>query len=147
MVVNEGVEFRDEIDYSDDKKISMQEIVLRHIKKISDICCKEFTGGYWEKKPIRTPNGIMFSQVYHNDVREAYCNAIDFLMDIVYSASDETLQEYLDENEGFGDTGNGQKNKEMDIKDKIKLKRETFRQINEMFARTNFFKGSESYNE
>jgi hypothetical protein len=78
---------------------SLKEIILRHIRKISDICCKEFTGSWWEKKPIKTQSGIMFTEIYHEDVREAYCNAIDFLIDVIYPMGDDTLRKYLDSNE------------------------------------------------
>lgn len=140
----DDIEFRDEGEYSEEKKYSIKEIILRHIKKISDLCCKEFTGGYWEKKPIKTPSGVMFSEVYHNDVRESYCNAVDFLVDIIYPMGDKDLQDYLKENEDYGDK---ETEEETDVKKKLKKKRRTFRQINLMFERKDFWKGIESYNE
>lgn len=148
-MVNDDIEFRDELDDTQEQKFSIREIMLRHIRKIGDICCREFTGGYWEKKPIRTPIGIMFSEVYHDDVREAYCNAIDFLVDIVYPQSDEKLKEYLKGYENYHEDVDEYKldEKEVDIKEKIKLKRRTFRQINLMFERMNFWKGMEVHNE
>lgn len=142
----EDIEFRDEEEYSSKKGISIKEIILMHIRKISDICCKEFTGGYWERKPIKTANGILFSEVYHNDVREAYCNAVDFLIDIIYPLGDKELKEYLDNNEGFGDKSDT-KDFGDDIKSKLIHKKSTFREINKMFERKNFWAGTESYNE
>ena len=147
MVDNENIEFREEGEYQGEQKYSIKEIILRHIRKISDICCKEFTGGYWDKKPIRTQSGIMFSETYHEDVREAYCNAVDFLVDVVYPMGDKALKDYLLKFEGYNETKFDSKEVEMDIKIKLKLKRQTFRQINLMFERTNFWQGSESYNE
>ena len=176
-MVNENVEFRDEID--DDfaeKTLSIKEIILRQIRKIGDLSCKEFTGGYWEKKPMRTSGGIMFTEFYHDDVRQAYCNAVDFLVDILYPMSDNIMKDYLKMYEGYQsfskkdaknkdsneyewekcdvkvDGEDGQTNKsnnldELDIKDKLKLKRQTFRQINLMFERNNFWSGTGSYNE
>lgn len=142
----DDIEFKDEIDYPIEQKYSIREIILRQIKKIGDICCKEFTGGYWEKKPIKTQSGFYYSEVYHNDVREEYCNAVDFVIDLVYPLSDKELKDYLDEHEGFGEK-DGQKNEKVDIKEKLVGKRKTFRQINMMFQRTNFWEGTESYNE
>jgi len=162
---NGDIEFSDESDYSKEQKYSIKEIILRHIRKISDLSCKEFTGGYWEKKPIRTSTGIMFSEVYHGDVREAYCNAIDFLIDLIYSMSDETLKKYLEdyenytvyekdkegkENKNFREEKKkeeGKEDKKETVKEKLRLKRITFRQINIMFKRMDFWKGVESYNE
>jgi hypothetical protein len=144
-LVNDDIEFREESEFEQEQKYSMKEIILRHIRKIGDICCKEFTGGYWEKKPIKTSSGVMFSEVYHDDVREAYCNAIDFLADIVYPMSDKKLKEYLNKYEGYGSELIKPEKKE--IKEKLNLKRATFRQINLMFENNNFWKGTESYNE
>lgn len=146
----EDIEFREEGEYVGEQKYSIKEIILRHIRKISDLCCKEFTGGYWEKKPIKTSTGIMFIETYHEDVREAYCNAVDFLIDVIYPMGDKNLKEYLTKYEGYEEKMTDKKEKEeekLDIKDKIKKKRRTFRQINLMFENTNFWKGTESYSE
>jgi hypothetical protein len=148
-MVNEDIEFREEGEYVGEQKYSIKEIILRHIRKISDLCCQEFTGSYWEKKPIKTSSGIMFSEVYHDDKREAYCNAVDFLIDVVYPMSDKKLKEYLTKYEGYKEeiTDDKVEEEKLDIKEKIKKKRITFRQINLMFENTNFWKGTESYNE
>jgi len=153
-MVNEDIEFRDELDGElGEQKYSINEIILRQIRKIGDLSCKEFTGGYWEKRPIRTSGGIMFSEVYHNDIREAYCNAVDFLIDIIYPMGDDTLKEYLKKFEGYLEVIKKETNKsnnsekEIKIKEKLKLKRQTFRQINLMFERCNFWKGTGSYSE
>ena len=143
-MVNE-IDYGEEGEYQKEQKFSIKEIILRHIRKIRDLCCIEFTGGYWEKKPMKTATGIIFSEVYKMDVREAYCNAIDFLSDVIYPMGDDKLKTYLKENEGYDETKI--ETKEIDIKDKIKLKRRTFRQINLMFERTNFWQGIEDYNE
>ena len=146
-----------EIDFSDESEsvvgesLSMKEIILRQIRKIGDISSGEFTGGYWQKKPIKTGNGVMFSEVYHPDVREAYCNAVDFLIDIVYPLGDKDFKKYLKEFEGFVDKitldNLKKEEKEIDIEKKLKLKRQTFRQINIMFETNDFFKGAMGYNE
>jgi hypothetical protein len=131
-----SVEIRDDSEY-EQKGYTIKDIILRHIKKVSDICCKEFTGGYWEKKPVKTSGGIMFTEQYHEDVREMYCNAIDFLVDIIYPISDKPLKEYIDKNDVDIE----------DVKAKLKSRRSMFKEINKMFDRTNFWQGSEEYNE
>jgi hypothetical protein len=149
-MVDGDIEFRDEFEDNGEKTLSIKEIILRHIRKISDLSCQEFTGGYWEKKPIKTPSGIMFTESYKQDVREAYCNAIDFLVDIIYPMSDNDLKEYLQKFEGFKEKIEEEdrtEDKKLDIVLKIKLKRQTFRQINLMFERKNFWKGTGSYSE
>jgi hypothetical protein len=168
-------EYSEEASYTQ-KEFSIKEIILRHLRKIGDICCSEFKEGYWNKKPVRTQSGIVFSETYNEDTRQAYCNAIDFLIDIIYPKGDLILKYYLSKHEGFtlnkkdsdeidrlkqkGDIINGEKEKtpeekkkedELDEDEKIDLKlqqkRNTFRQINLMFERINFWTSSDSSNE
>ena len=155
------IEISDESSDSSNEVLSIKEIILRQIRKIADISCKEFTGGYWQKKPVKTGSGVIFTEVYHEDVRESYCNAIDFLVDIVYPLSDKDLVTYLENFEGCkpkiikyerkDKKQPEEKPEETDddvkIKLKLKLKRQTFRQINIMFERNNFWTGTGSYNE
>lgn len=136
MQTDDNIEIREDSEY-EQKGYSIKDIILRHIRKISDICCKEFTGGYWEKKPVKTSGGIMFTEQYHEDVREAYCNAIDFLVDVVYPVGDADLKKYIDSND-----------KDIpEVKEKLVARRRMFKEINKMFDRTNFWQGSEEYNE
>lgn len=145
------IEFRDDTDENVEQKFSIKEIILRQIRKIGDISSQEFTGGYWDKKPIKTSTGILFTETYRNDVRESYCNAVDFLIDITYPMSDKELKEYLNNFEGFKEKikkdDKVEETKVLDIKDKLKLKRQTFRQINLMFERKNFWAGTGSSDE
>ena len=103
MVDDNGIQINDESDSVSGDSLSIKEIILRQIRKIGDISCKEFTGGYWQKKPVKIGGGAVFTEVYHEDVREAYCNAVDFLIDIIYPMSDDDLKEYLKKFEGFQD--------------------------------------------
>ncbi len=149
-MTEEDIEFKDESEFGE-KKVTFKELVLRHIRKISDICCKEFTEGYWEKKPVQTSGGIMFMEVYHEDMRQAYCNAINFLIDLIYPKSDKILKDYLKNFEGYKEQIKEEKdllfNEEEDIEKKLKRKRVTFQQINLMFERVNFWSGSDEYVE
>lgn len=127
-----NIEFSDEGDIPSDQ-LNIKEIILRHVRKISDICCKEFTGGYWTKKPINTAGGVLFIETYNEDVREAYCNAVDFLIDMLYPLGDDELRDYLKDSESVDkDWGD-------DVKGKLKQKRKTFKEINIMFDRINFW--------
>jgi hypothetical protein len=133
----DNFEFTEESEY-EQKEYTIKEIILRHIRKISDICCKEFTGGYWSKKPIKTSSGIMFTEEYHEDVRESYCNSIDFLIDVIYPMGDKPLKAKIEEHD---------KLEFSDIKVKLKSKRIIFKEINIMFERTNFWKSSDVSNK
>jgi hypothetical protein len=140
---SQGIEFKEESDYEDhfQKGVSINDIILRHIRKISDICCQEFTGGYWQRKPVKTAGGVLFTEEYHEDVRQAYCNAVDFLIDVLYPLADTEFKKYVDSNESNTDFSL------LEIKEKVNHKRKTFKQINTMFNRVNFWSRSDSSNE
>lgn len=137
---SKNFEFRDESEYENKEGLSIKEIILRHLRKISDICCQEFTGGYWQKKPIKTAGGIIFTETYHQDIREAYCNAIDFLIDVLYPSGDKDFKKYVDANENID-------KEEEDIKKRLIKKRKTFKEMNLMFDRINFWTSQETINE
>lgn len=130
------IDFKEESEFSQES-YTLNEIVLRHIRKISDLCCSELTGGYWNKKPMQTKSGIVFTEEYHEDKREAYCNSVNFLIDVIYPKGDKKLKEFIDKND----------NEKGDVKERIKLKRNIFKEINKMFERTNFFNSSGSVSE
>ena len=109
---------------------SINEIILRQIRKLGDIASAELTGGYWQKKPIQTSGGIMFTETYHEDLREAYINAVDFIVDLVYAISDEEFRNVVDEYE---------QKEEEDVKVNLKNHKKIFRELNMMFERTEFF--------
>lgn len=136
----DDIEFSDEDDDYSESGLSINEIILAHIRKISDLCCKEFTGSFWSKKPIKTQSGIIYTETYHEDVREAYCNAVNFLIDVLYPLGDSQFRVYLDANEDI-------EKEETDINKKIMRKRITFKEINKMFERNNFWGGTSIYNE
>ena len=146
----EEIGFSDEADTGKTEALSIKEIILRQIRKIGDLSTHEFTGSYWEKKPIKTGSGVMFTEVYHEDLREAYCNAVDFLIDLIYPMGDKELKKYLQDFEGYIEKITKDtkiEEEEEDIDKRMKLKRQTFRQINIMFESNDFWKGSTNYNE
>jgi hypothetical protein len=132
----EDIEIRDEEEDFKQGGYSINEIILRHIRKLSDICCKEFTGGYWKKTPIKTAQGIMFIEDYKEDIRECFCNNVKFLIWVVTPRSDENFKKFVKEN---------YKN-ESDIKKKMEIMQNIFEEMNFMFERTNFWQtGGISY--
>lgn len=111
---------------------SLKEICLIHIRKISEICCSEFTKGYWEEKPIKIGGGIAITKTYKVDQRAVFCNAVDFLLWIVFPMADSTFKDKYKE---FKDV-------EADKQEwdkKLEVRKEIFKEINLMFERKNFF--------
>lgn len=107
---------------------SLKEIALLHIRKISEICCNEFTKGYWEERPIKVGTGIAVMRIYHPDNRMIFCNAVDFLAWIVYPDSDKTFQDLVDK-----------LTEEKDTDRRLYERKNLYQEMNKMFKRVNFF--------
>lgn len=107
---------------------SLKEIALLHIKKISEICCAEFSKGYWEERPIKVGTGISVMRIYHPDNRMVFCNAVDFLAWIVYPNSDDIFKGLV---EGLAD--------DKDLDKRLDERKKLFQEMNKMFNRVNFF--------
>src|SRR3990167_9913248 len=82
-----GFEIKEETDFQQGIP-SLKDIALMHIRKISALCCNEFTKGYWDEKPLKVGGGIAIMKTYHPDQRAVFCNAVDFLTWIVYPFAD-----------------------------------------------------------
>lgn len=133
------IDISDQQDVEEEGSASINEIILRQIRKLGDIASSELTGGYWQKKPIKTSGGIMFSEEYHEDKREAYSNAVDFIVDLVYPISDDAFRKIIDNEEIF----DKQEKLSADYKEKRLLSRKKiFRELNKMFERVEFFNTS-----
>lgn len=139
MVDYGGVSFSEESSVNEEK-LTLKEIMLRHIRKISDICSKEFAHGYWKKKPFKTSDGIVFVEERIEDSREAYSNAVDFLIDLALPQSDNIFKNFVKDNDK---DYSGEYNKE----ERMKTRRKIFKSMNEMFVRLNFFSQSDSQSE
>jgi hypothetical protein len=127
------IEITDESEDPNQGGGSINEIILRQMKKIGDICSKELTGGYWQKKPMKTSGGVIFTEEYHEDLREAYCNSVEFIIDLVYAISDEDFMALVKAEK-----------EESNILLRLKAMKKMFRQINIMFERTGFFSRTEN---
>lgn len=126
----DDVEVKELTQESPQEPQTIQEIVLREIRKIGDLCSNELTEGYWKKKPINIGGGITYTEEYIKDTRKAYCNAVDFLIDVVYPLSDKDFKKLIDEED---------KKTFEDTEKELKAKRILFREINKMFEREDFF--------
>lgn len=116
---------------------SIKEIALMHIRKISEICCQEFTVGYWEEKPLKVGNSLVMSRVYHPDIRAVFCKAVDFLTWIVYPSSDVLFKKFIDD---FN-------YKEQDMEKKVEGREKIFKEMNIMFDRIRFFESKNTRTE
>jgi len=78
-----------------DGTMAIKDLIIRHLGKISELCCKEFTPSFWSKKPVKVGDGVAIVETYHPDTRLAYCNAVDYLHDIMAVYSDKPFLEKL----------------------------------------------------
>lgn len=86
--------FQDAESYFDNfkEKLTFKDIVLQHLRKISDQASVEMRGGYWERKN----KGVVSEEIYVPDSREVYCNSISYLHDLLYAWFDKKMQEASD---------------------------------------------------
>ena len=81
--------------------LTFKDIVLQHLKKIGQFASVELRGGYWEHRPNPNPNMNMPIKTYVPDTRDIYCNAIEYLADVLYPYFDEemkTIEKKIKEN-------------------------------------------------
>lgn len=140
---NEKVEIFEATEYKDEVT-SIKQIVLSHIKKISNIVCQELTPGYWEKKPMKVGNGLAMAETYQPDLRFAYCNSVAFLVDLIYPLSDAEFKTAVNT---FWEVEEKENKTEEQIYSLLKASKKIFREANIMFERTNFFDSTEGVTE
>lgn len=149
-MVKEDIEVVDDEEFSYSKEgSSIKEIILRHIRKISDISCQELTASYQQEKPVKVGETLTLIKIYHPDLRLAYCNSVDFLLDILMPYSDEDFTKFHEkmekDEEKEEEKFKGSKTDWIDIK--LKYRRLLFGELNLMMHRINFFGKEEDYEE
>jgi len=144
---NTGIEIIEDEGYGTRDPGSIKKIILRHISRIADICCKEFVPSFYEKRPVKVGDGIAIAEIYHPDMREAYSNAVDFLCDVMFPSSDDTFKEFLkkwkEKSKKKKDEMLKDKDEDEWIPERQLLARELFQEINILFERIAFFEGEE----
>ena len=123
---------------------SIKDVVMQHIRGISELARREFTPSYWQKKPMKVGDGIAMAETYHEDRRLAYCNAIDFLLDLLMSQADKVFKEKLaemtkEEEEQFEKHQEEKKSEDAWIWIKLSYRRKLFGQLMLMITRIKFF--------
>lgn len=147
--INKDSDYIEEEDYSREQKISIKQIILQHIKKISDLSVNEFKEGYTDKKPLALKDGIMQTEKYFPDLRLSYINAIDFLHDLVRPYMDKLFEDNLKkldtkEEEEAKKIEENKSNEDEWINFLLKLRRRLFAEIILMLHRTNFWDSSDN---
>jgi len=132
--VDPNIEVDDSLDFSSrkDATITIKDIVLRQIKMMGDICSKELTGSYWEKKPVKMSDGVFMIEIYHEDLKEAYCNCVDFIIDLVYPEANATLKGEIEAHETIVENIE-------DTPKRLVEKKKIFRKMNIFFNKSGYF--------
>ena len=75
------------------EKLTFREIVLAHVKKIGQLSCVEFRGGFWETREVPIGNMQTITQkTYIPDTRECYSNAVEYLFDLLFPHFDKEMR-------------------------------------------------------
>jgi len=127
--------------------MSIKEVIIMHIKKISDLTCKELTPSFWSKKPMKVGDGVAMIETYHPDLRMAYITSVDFLQDLLMPKADEQFNKVLDtinetETELFNEHKASGKNQDDWIWIKLGLRRTLFGQLILLINRVKLFEAS-----
>ena len=116
------------------ERVTIKDVIILHIKKISDLTIREFTPSFWTKKPVKVGEGVAIIETYHQDSREAYCNAVDFLLDLLMSYADQPFLDRFkklkaDEEEQYKKFNQEKKSQDEWVWVKLKLRRKLFGQL------------------
>lgn len=74
-------------------RLTFRDILLAHLRKITQFASVEFIGGYWETKPSPVQNSNVTIEVYVPDTREVYSNAVECLADLLAPYFDKEMRE------------------------------------------------------
>lgn len=126
------------------EKVTIKEIIALHIKKISDLSCKELRSSYWSKKPMKIGDGVAMAETYHEDSRLAYINAINFLQDLLMPRADKTFKEVIkklneDEENKYKKNKEDKKTQNDWIWIQLELRRKLFGELILLIARIKMF--------
>lgn len=142
----EDTQFIDAENYHhNQERITFRDIVLLHLKKISTYAGVEWCGGYWNERIKPVGNGVISEKYYVPDTREVYCNAVDYLADILYPHFDEKMTKAEEElnkklDKLYKDySGEKSFDKQNYRQDKTKIKRKLFRELCSFLRRKTYF--------
>jgi len=139
-------------DYYYKQGRQIKDIVLEHIKKLSELSLQELKEGYWKSKPVKIGDGVVITETYFPDLREAFCNGVDFLYGLITPTLEEdnkkTLKKfYIQEEKDLDKIFDDYKKKDGDpndwIDEKLKFKQNLFIEINIHLDMIDYFKGDD----
>ena len=147
MVDDDNTVFIDAENKFVKEELGFKELVFKHLSRITLICSAEFREGYWQKKPVSLSGGVYLSEIYVEDRRDAYINAIDCLHDILLPHFDKEMiaEDLVLEEDLIKDKNIYVKDKKPTewINKKLIHKRKLFQKLNLLLKRLNYFdKGS-----
>lgn len=92
--MEEDYQYEGAEEYSS-KDMSFKTICLEHLRRITNITCNEFRGGYWKEVPTKTSVGMMTMSVYVPDTRAQFINGVNGLYDLLVPRLDaEFIKEF-----------------------------------------------------
>ncbi len=137
--------FEDAESYQNVKEanLSFREIVLLHFRRITQLSCVEFRGGYFTSKQ-RISGKISYEErVYIPSTTESYCNAVDMFHDLILPLFDKKMKEAIKK---IDEDYKSYLEKEKDSKkslDKLKIKRRLFQQLSLLLKRLRYLEGKQ----
>lgn len=139
-MIPDDVEFIDaENQFMPQKTVGLKDIVFNHVLKISNLCTKEFCKAYWQEKPVATAGGVFITKIRHEDTRDAYINAVDFLHDLLLPKFDTDAEKEIYNIQKELDGKNKEGMDEDYWKDeKLVYRRKIFRELSKLLKRLNY---------
>lgn len=123
---------------------SLKQIALEHVKKISNLICVELTPGFWEKRPVKVAGGVVNQETYKPDLRIGYCNAVEFLCDMVYPEGSEEFADFKEIADNYYKTIDEEELSQINWDERVKISKRLFRSIIKMFHEIGFFEDKSS---
>ncbi len=139
---------------SGNDSLSFKEILLRHVKRITELASREMRGGYWETRPSPSPSMTASIKIYVPDTREEYSNSIECLADLLFPYFDDEItkeeqelvqEEEKAEKEAFKNS-NAKEARQTYRNERIKIRKKLFRQLSSFLQRKRYLE-LESYQE
>ena len=146
----EEVRYIDAEQYSGGQKdnLTFQQIMIRHIVKLSGLASKEFCGGYWQDRTKVLGNAAVTEHFYIGDSREEYTNSIDFMHDMLSPYFDEEMKQASEDNKKetdkahndsfYEEEGKKKFDKQEYRNKKVKIKRKLLRALSGFLMREKY---------
>jgi len=134
-------------EFGGGEKLSLKPAILKQVQKIMDYYSRELTPSYYEERPVKVGDSMSIVRVRKEDLRIAYCNAVDCLVDTILPEADEEFKDKLKDIEEEESEIIKEGKDEQALWDKIQIKKKIYRQIMFLFWRVDYFKSEEGFIE